>query len=114
MKTGRVVRGAREYSVGFTLVEVIVVLAITGMILGVSSLALASLRPAPGSARLRALVEARTQAIRMGQPVHVTGNPLFTASNHSPLPTSLLFLPDGRALGPGVDPLTGIPRDSTP
>jgi len=95
------------------MVELIVALAVVGLILGVSGLALASLRPAPGSERLRVLAVARARAIRTGQPVHMTGDSSFTGSNHSPLPTPLLFLPDGRALGPGVDPLTGIPHDST-
>jgi prepilin-type N-terminal cleavage/methylation domain-containing protein len=113
MRNGCLVRGASVPPSGFTLVEVIVVLAIMGMILGVSGVALASLRPTPGSERLRALAVARERAIRTGQPVRVTTDSILKGSNHSPLPTPLLFLPDGRALGPGVDPLTGVPHDST-
>lgn len=96
--------GGRGRGDGYTLVEVIVVLAITGLILGMSGLALASLKPPRQSEWVRKLREARAVAIRTGRPVH-TGN------NHAPR-TTHLFLPDGRAIGPGVDPFTGAPRDS--
>ena len=62
--------------------------------LGVSGLSLASLREPPESARIRELARARAEAIRSGAPV--TGD-------------SVLFLPDGRAIGPSVDYLTGGP-----
>jgi prepilin-type N-terminal cleavage/methylation domain-containing protein len=94
-------RGTRD---GYTIIEVIVVLAILGLVLGISGLALASLK-APREAQLvRVLREARSQAIRSGRPVRAV-------FDHSPLPAPL-FLPDGRAIGPGVDPFTGAPRDS--
>ncbi len=96
-------RGERS-KLGFTLLEVVVVLVILGLVLGISGLALASLKAPRESERIRALRAARAEAIRTGRPVR-------TVTNHSPLPTPL-FLPDGRALGPGVDPLTGAPRDS--
>ena len=91
-------RGKRE---GYTLIEVIVVLAILGLVLGISGLALASLKAPRESERTRALREARADAIRSGRPVRAVNVPLPT-----PAP---LFLPDGRAIGPGVDPLTGAP-----
>lgn len=79
---------------GVTLIELLVVLVLLGLIFTVSGLALASLGAPRESARVRELAAARAQAIRSGRPV---------------LAAPVLFLPDGRALGPGVDPLTGAP-----
>ena|SRR2546425_10348809 len=95
----------RTTRAGFTLLEVIVVLAILSVTLGVSGLALASLRAPLESARVRALRQARVIAIHTGRPVGVDRT---TARGLA----RTVFLPDGRALGPGVDPLTGAPRDS--
>ena len=86
-------RCARER--GVTLVELIVVLAILGLVLGVSGLALASLREPPESAEIRAMARARAEAIRDGAPVELD---------------SVLFLPDGRAIGARADYLTGAPH----
>jgi prepilin-type N-terminal cleavage/methylation domain-containing protein len=80
---------------GVTLVELLVVLALLGLVLGVSGLALASLREPRESDELRELRRARAEAIRSGEPVHAG---------------RVLFLPDGRAIGPNVDALTGAPR----
>lgn len=85
-------RGKRE---AYTLVELTVVLAILGLLAAISGLALASLKPRQEAAELRELRRARAEAIRTGVAVRAL---------------SVLFLPDGRALGPGVDPLTGAPR----
>ncbi|MGH7676105.1 MAG: hypothetical protein ACREMV_12615, partial [Gemmatimonadales bacterium] len=74
----------------------------------ISGLALASLQAPRESERVRALSRARSQAIRTGPPVRAALPP-DTAGTLSPLPAPL-FLPDGRAIGPGVDPLTGAPR----
>jgi len=79
---------------GVTLVELLVVLVLLGLVLGVSGLALASLREPRESDELRELRQARTEAIRSGAPRTAHG---------------ALFLPDGRAIGPSVDPLTGAP-----
>lgn len=73
---------------GFTLLEMIVVLALFSVLLGVSTLAIHSLRPAAPSRASRA----RTQAVLTGLPTPDSG---------------ILFLPDGRAVGDGIDPLTG-------
>lgn len=102
--------GRRERVAGFTLVELIVVLAILGLIVGMSGLALASLRAPRESQWLRELHRARAEAIRTGRPVRalVLSD---SGANLSPL-SSPLFLPDGQALGPGVDPLTGLPSGS--
>jgi len=87
---------------GVTLVELLVVLALLGLVLGVSGLALASLREPRESDALRELARARAQAIRTGVPARAS-----TTISHLPSP---LFLPDGRAIGPNVDPLTGAPH----
>lgn len=78
-----------------TLVEMVVVLALLGLVLGVSGLALASLKTPAAGETLRELRKARAEAIRSGAPRSAHG---------------ALFLPDGRAVGPGVDPLIGVPR----
>lgn len=89
--------------VGFTLVEVLVVLALLGLIVGITGLAVASLEPPLESAGLVELRRARTEAVRTGRAVrHVF--------DRSPLPAQVLFLPDGSARGTGVDLLTGMPH----
>ena len=80
---------------GVTLVELLVVLALLGLVLGMSGLALASLREPRESAHLREMRRARAEAIRSGEAVRAD---------------SVLFLPDGRAVGPNVDLLTGAPN----
>jgi Tfp pilus assembly protein FimT len=86
---------------GTTLVELIVVVAILGLVFGVSGLAFMSLRTPRGSEWARALSQARSEAIRRGQPIRAV-----TPSTQHLAP---LFLPDGRAIGVGADPLTGAP-----
>lgn len=81
-----------------TLVELIVVVAMLGLVAGVSGLALGSLNAPRESAWVRELRRARAEAIRTGRAVRAD----------MPLPP--VFLPDGSARGPGVDPLTGAPR----
>jgi len=80
---------------GVTLVELLVVLALLGLVLGMSGLALASLREPRESGDLRELQRARAEAVQSGAPRAAHG---------------VLFLPDGRAIGPNVDPLTGSPH----
>jgi prepilin-type N-terminal cleavage/methylation domain-containing protein len=79
---------------GVTLVELLVVLALLGLILGISGLALATLHEPAESAEVRDFARARTDAIQSGAPRTAHG---------------VVFLPDGRAIGPNVDPLTGAP-----
>lgn len=83
---------------GATLIELLVVLVLLGLIFTVSGLALASLGAPKGSARLRVLDSARVQAIRTGVPVAIADSG-----------GRVVFLPDGRAFGLGLDPLTGAP-----
>jgi hypothetical protein len=85
-------------------VELIVVLAIVGLMTALAGVALASLPVPRESAWRRELARARAAAIRTGRPVGVT--------HDAPRTTHLLFLPDGSARGPGVDPLTGLPYGS--
>ena len=87
---------------GHTLIEMVVVIAILGITLGVSGLALASLAVPREAWRVRQARQARAEAI-------TTGLPMRLPSDSPTIRPSVLFLPDGRAIGPGVDPLTGEP-----
>jgi len=89
---------------GFTLIELIVVIAIIGLIAAISGLAVAGLKLPRESEEIAALRRARTEAI-------MTGAPMRAVDHRSPPTAHPLFLPDGRALGSGVDPLTGSPRE---
>lgn len=87
---------------GVTLLELLVVLTILGLLLGVSGLAIGSLRMPRESQNVLELRRARADAIRYGVP-----RTLRYAQGR--LTHHALFLPDGRAIGAGVDPLTGAP-----
>ncbi len=91
---------------GVTLVELLGVIGILGLIVGVSGVAFTSLRAPRTSQRIRAGQAARARAIREGRPVAFP----FGLSRIGP---TALFLPDGRAIGTGVDPLTGVPADAS-
>ena len=105
MKARCAVRGARLPPRGFTLLEVIVVVAIFGLIAGMSGLAFVSLRAPRQSELVHELSRARAEAIQTGLPV-VSGNNRASRTAH------VLFLPDGRAIGLGADPLTGALVDA--
>ena len=100
-------RGTRD---GYTMVEVIVALALLGLILGLSGVAVASLREPTGAAITRRLIAARDSALRTGKPVTVTVTVPVTIEYHALRTTHILFLPDGSALGAGVERLTGMPH----
>jgi prepilin-type N-terminal cleavage/methylation domain-containing protein len=87
-----------RFGPGVTLIELLVVLVLLGLLLSVTGLAVGSLRAPGRSSRFRALEAARATAIRSGRPVAVQGDSGVVR-----------FFPDGRALGPGVDPWTGAP-----
>jgi prepilin-type N-terminal cleavage/methylation domain-containing protein len=96
---------------GVTLVELLVVLMLLGIIFGMSGAALASLAAPRQSAVIQRLTAARARAVRRGVPIRATDDCAGGARNDSGWSKSaVLFLPDGRALGPGVDPLSGRPR----
>ena len=80
---------------GVTLLELIVVLAVLALILGVTGLALGTLQNPREAQQLTDLRQARAEAIRAGAPRTAHG---------------VRFLPDGRAIGADVDPLTGAPN----
>ena len=88
---------------GVTLLELLVVMAIVGLAAGIAGLAVAGAFGPHDTAR-SLFIEARTRAALEGVPVRVLHEP---DSNGGPRP--VLFLPDGRAVGRGVDPLTGRP-----
>ncbi len=80
---------------GITLVELIVVMAVIGLILSVTGLALGSLKIPRESEEAIQLRRARAEAIHSGAWRTAHG---------------ALFLPDGRVIGADVDPLTGARR----
>lgn len=94
-------------TLGFTLVEVMVALALVALIAGVSGLAFASLRMPRESERVRVLREARAQAVE-------TGRAILLGGSGWPNTPRIRFLPDGRAIGSGIDPLSGAPLDAVP
>ena len=79
---------------GVTLLELLVVLTVLGVVLGMTGLAIASLKAPRESDEILALRRARAEAIQLSAPRSVQG---------------VRFLPDGRAIGPKIDPLTGNP-----
>lgn len=79
---------------GVTLLELLVVLTVLGVVLAVTGLAIGSLRTPRESEGVLALRRARAEAIRSGVPRTTHG---------------VRFLPDGRAIGVDVNPLTGEP-----
>ena len=105
MKARCAVRGPQLPPSGFTLVELIVVVAIFGLIAGMSGLAFVTLRAPRQSELVHGLSRARAEAIQ-------TGRPMTTGDNRAPRSAHVLFLPDGRAIGSGADALTGAPVDA--
>lgn len=77
---------------GATLLELLVVLTVLALVLCVSGLAMAALQAPREAAPIIELRLARMEAIHSG-----------TARNWQ----HIRFLPDGRAIGSGVDPLIG-------
>lgn len=93
---------------GVTLIELLVVLLLLGIMAGVSGLALGALRKAEVPPWRQIASQARREAIESGRPVTARDSTDSTGTDHA-----ALFLPDGRAVGWGVDPLTGeVVRDT--
>ena len=84
----------------FTLIEVVVTLAVLGLVLGMSAVSLASLAPSPAATDLRQLDSARRAAIQTGAAVRLQSQDGKR---------QWLFLPDGRGVGSDIDLLTGTP-----
>jgi prepilin-type N-terminal cleavage/methylation domain-containing protein len=82
---------------GSTLVELMVVLLILGLVTGLASFAVGALRSPAESERAKEMSRARAAAIRSGKALSVPAESGAV----------IRFLPDGRAIGHGVDPLTG-------
>lgn len=82
---------------GVTLVELLIVLLVIGLTVGMSALAIGRIPRPVESQRVMTGRRARTTALRSGQAVTV-------ADDSSAL---VRFLPDGRVIGAGFDPLTG-------
>jgi prepilin-type N-terminal cleavage/methylation domain-containing protein len=101
-------RSDRAERRGVTLLELLVVLVLVGLLTTLAAFALRrgtahDATDAAGAARHRAVTEGRPVAIR------VDADPGDTIPEQW-----IRYLPDGRALGPGVDPLTGeaLPVDT--
>jgi prepilin-type N-terminal cleavage/methylation domain-containing protein len=87
---------------GSTLLELIVVLAVMGTLAAITALALPGRPGARGPTQIERLMLARDSAIRTGLPVEA-----MVDTSAEGAPRIVRFLPDGRAVGPLVDPLTG-------
>jgi prepilin-type N-terminal cleavage/methylation domain-containing protein len=91
---------------GSTLIELIVALAVLGILLAVSTLALRPDGPPDGDSGLRRAAVARERALASGHPVRDT----FSVQGRVGF---LLALPDGRVVTDTtlhLDPATGRPR----
>ncbi len=82
---------------GVTVIEVVVTVLVLGLLTGLAAAAVGSLRRPPVEPWRSAVMRARDSAIRTGRRVVLSGDSGYRA----------LLLPDGRAIGPGLDPLTG-------
>ncbi|MBX6332255.1 MAG: prepilin-type N-terminal cleavage/methylation domain-containing protein [Gemmatimonadaceae bacterium] len=114
---------------GITLVELIVTLALLGLLAGVVGLTLRTTPHVPAlDATTAQLLAARDSALRTGRPVTITltGVSLDAGARHdddglaSPangLAAQATALPDGRIVASGtiaIDPLSGSARDAAP
>jgi prepilin-type N-terminal cleavage/methylation domain-containing protein len=91
---------------GVTLVELLVVIALLGLLAGVTGLTLGAAKQVPSaSAEVAAASSARRQALERGEPVTVT-------VNSGSVVRSLTALPDGSVIGDPdlpIERLTGRP-----
>ncbi|MGE3526891.1 MAG: Tfp pilus assembly protein FimT/FimU [Gemmatimonadales bacterium] len=92
---------------GFTLLEVIVALAVLGVLYGLTTMAFTNLKPTRESEIRDFIVQTRLQAVKTGKPLTITVDSAGMVS-----PRVIRFLPDGRALGEGYDPWTGAARSN--
>jgi prepilin-type N-terminal cleavage/methylation domain-containing protein len=114
MTGGRSGGAADRGTVGFTLVELMVVLVLLGVLVTVSVTAIPSLRETRAPSLAERLAQGRRQALATGHTVTVSAARLsvsFTGKSVSSVEWQ--FMPDGRALGPGLDPRNGRLVDSS-
>ena len=88
---------------GVTLIEMMVNLVIVGLLTGAAAAVLGTLRQPELEVWKAEVLRARDSAIRSGRPVLVSTDSGYRA----------LLLPDGRAVGPGLEPLTGEVTDAS-
>jgi hypothetical protein len=89
---------------GVTVIEVVVTVLVLSLLTGLAATAVGSLRRPPVEPWRAAVVRARDSAIRTGQPVVLNRDSGYRA----------FLLPDGRAIGPGLDALTGEVTSAPP
>ncbi len=89
-----------------TLIELIVVLVLLGILATLVGGAVAGARQRPAATEDSTWRIGRLKAVRDGRRVTV-----WSPTGSSGQWALVTFLPDGRALGPGVDPLTGALRE---
>jgi prepilin-type N-terminal cleavage/methylation domain-containing protein len=82
---------------GVTLMETMIALLVLGLLSGLAAAAIVSIRPAVAEPWMARVTRDRDSAIRTGRPVVSGADTGYRA----------FFLPDGRAIGPGLDVLTG-------
>lgn len=95
----------RDARSGTTLVELLIVITILTVALSVVAMAPQWIGTTRSGAEGDPLVEARLRSVQNGEMVSV----LLIAPGDS-VASLVSFLPDGRALGENVDPLTGRQR----
>ena len=83
---------------GTTLVELVVCLAILGVMAGITGFAFHSLKPRADATPSRAIFRARAEALDSGKLVRLVVDSLGSIG-----PRVMLFLPDGRVLGDTMD-----------
>lgn len=89
----------REARCGATLLELMVVLLLLAVVLGLSLPSLGPITEVPHHTRSDSIEVARRLAIRSGAPVVLRLDSAYVR-----------FLPDGRVLGRGFDPISGLPE----
>jgi hypothetical protein len=99
-------RARRRLEAGATVVELLVSLLVMGLLAGMAGLALTMTRPNEDPVADR-LASARALAVRSGRAVSVVADSTQPGGGTG---GRVLFLPDGRAVGAGVDQLTGEVR----
>jgi len=100
---------------GVTLIELIVVIAILGVMAGVAALGFRGVRPrAAADATVASIEAARDSALRTGHAVRVMAHP---RGDSLAAPVFALALPDGRVIASAelnIDPLTGRRAHAAP